>query len=209
MPDGPRQPPPRRRRQEAREETRRRLLDAALSVFLERGFTAASVEEIAAQAGFTRGALYSNFADKDALFLALVDARLAAREAEIEALMGTSSPLTMVDDLRSWISDQPNDARWTRLVAEFRAHALRNEAARARLAEAERAIRAGYQRAIEAQFSALSLTPPSPEVLALVLSVLDAGIPVQQLLDPDEVPEGAFFEAINLLFRAVVALAEA
>lgn len=184
-------------------------MEAALDVFLERGFAAASVEKIAARAGFTRGALYSNFGDKDALFLALMDARLAEREQEIEALMNASSPQVLLDDLRSWRSGQGDDAGWTRLVAEFRVHALRNESARARLAETERAVRAGYARAIAAQFSALSLTPPAPDVLALVLSVLDTGIPVQQLLDPEEITEGAFFEALSLLFRATVALADA
>lgn len=211
MSDGAQAPPIRRTRRETREDTRRRLLDAALAVFLEKGFSAASVEDIASRAGFTRGALYSNFADKEALFLALVAGRLEEREAAVTQLMTASSPESLVDDLRAWragIGGDHDDDGWTRMVAEFRAHALRNESARLRLAESERAIRAAYARAIEAQFAVLGLTPPAPDDLATLLVILDTAIPVQQLVDPDGVRDGFFFDALTLLFRAVVALAE-
>lgn len=210
MSDETQAPPARRTRREAREDTRRRLLDAALAVFLDRGFAAASVEDIATRAGFTRGALYSNYADKEALFLALVAARLEEREAAVARLMDTSSPETLVEDLRTWRAGVGDDEDgWTRMVAEFRTHALRNESARIRLAESERAIRAAYARAIEAQFAALGLTPPAPDDLATLLTVLDTAIPVQQLVDPEGVRDDFFFDILSLLFRATVALAEA
>lgn len=201
--------PVRRTRGEAREQTRQRLLDAALEVFLEKGFAASSVEDIAAQAGFTRGAIYSNFEDKDAVFLALMDARMAYRVAEVTRVMTTSSPLSVFGDLRQW-SDQARDGDgWLRLFAEFRAHALRNESARLRLVERDRALRDAYARAIEAQFAAVGLTPPAPGGdLAIIVYVLDTMIPIQHALDPEGVPEGFLFEALTLLFRAGLALAE-
>jgi AcrR family transcriptional regulator len=55
-----------------RAQTRERLMTAARTVFADRGIDGASVEEICEAAGFTRGAFYSNFADKDALVLALI-----------------------------------------------------------------------------------------------------------------------------------------
>jgi AcrR family transcriptional regulator len=201
--------PIRRTRAEAREDTRRRVLEAALAVFSEKGFSAASVEEIAARAGFTRGALYSNFADKEALFLALVDERLTEREAEVSRVIGSSSPLTLIDDLREWRSGEGDDTGWVRLVAEFRAHALRNESARLRLAESEQTIRSAYARAIGVQFAALGLTPPAPDDLATLLAILDTATPIQRLIDPDGVREEFFFDILSLLSRAVVALAEA
>ncbi len=210
MSDETQAPSGRRTRREAREDTRRRLLDAALAVFLERGFAAVSVEDIATRAGFTRGALYSNFADKEELFLALVAARLEEREAEVTRLMGTSSPRALIENLRTWRAGvDGDDDGWTRLVAEFRTHALRNESARLRLVESERAIRTAYARAIEAQFAALGLTPPAPVDLATLLIILDTAVPVQQLIDPEGVPDGFFFDILALLFRAMVALAEA
>lgn len=76
----------RRTRAEQREETRRRLLDAAGRIFARRGYEAASVEEIAEVAGFTRGAFYSNFRDKDELFVAYLEERMQAEAADIAAL---------------------------------------------------------------------------------------------------------------------------
>lgn len=122
--------------------------------------------------------------------------------------MSDSSPLTLFEDLRRWHAGEEDDSGWTRLVAEFRVHALRNEAARRRLADTEEVIRAAYAWAIEAQFAAVGLTPPAPELLANLLTVLDTAIPLQQLLDPDGVPEAFFFETLSLMFRALVALAE-
>lgn len=73
----------RRTRVERREETRRRLLEAAGQIFARRGYEAASVEEIAELAGFTRGAVYSNFRDKDDLFVAYLQERMEAEACEI------------------------------------------------------------------------------------------------------------------------------
>lgn len=75
----------RKTRLEQREETRRRVLDAAERVFVKRGFEAASVEEIAEIAGFTRGAVYSNFRDKDDLYVTVLETRMQSKVAEIEA----------------------------------------------------------------------------------------------------------------------------
>src|SRR5262245_9401664 len=74
-------------RQERREQTRRELVTAARSVFLRRGFHAASLDEIAAEAGFTKGAVYSNFASKDELFVAVLAAHFAARVEVYEQLI--------------------------------------------------------------------------------------------------------------------------
>ncbi|MGH2720306.1 MAG: TetR/AcrR family transcriptional regulator, partial [Actinomycetota bacterium] len=73
-------------REESRARTRALLIEAAGKVFAERGFTAASVEEIAGLAGFSRGAFYSNFASKDDLFLAVLDAYI---DAEVESVTRT------------------------------------------------------------------------------------------------------------------------
>src|SRR5262245_66371515 len=63
----------RERTRPTRDETRRRLFEAAAQVFEERGIGAASIEAIAAAAGFTRGAVYSNFASKDDLIIAMLE----------------------------------------------------------------------------------------------------------------------------------------
>src|SRR2546426_1180547 len=75
--------PSRKRRQE---QTRTELLDAAARVFARRGYHKATVEEIAAEAGYTTGAVYSNFDGKEALFMAIADRQVEDRIAQIEAV---------------------------------------------------------------------------------------------------------------------------
>jgi AcrR family transcriptional regulator len=199
---------PRKTRTQTREETRRRLVQAGWEVFATQGFTGASVEEIAAQAGFTRGAFYSNFADKEALFLAIMDERLATRVQAVTAIVKGSSPLTLLGELRSWSATVADDSDWLPMMTEFRAHALRNETVRQRLVERERSLRVAYGRGISAQFDALGIKPPVPiEQMAVVVQALDNMLPVECALDPN-IPEGALFDALELLFRAVVALSQ-
>src|SRR3954451_3061559 len=73
-------------RREKQEQTRERLLGAAARVFARRGYQQASLEEVAAEAGFTTGAVYSNFSGKEELFLALADKKVDERVAEIGAV---------------------------------------------------------------------------------------------------------------------------
>ena len=167
------------------------------------------MEDIAGRAGFTRGAFYSNFADKEAIFLALMDARLAGRVAAVTQIMKDSTPLALFSDLRTWSDGAKDDPMWLPLMAEFRAHALRSETARQQLGERERALRRLFGQAIQAQFEAAGVEPPAPlEELALIVQALDHGLLVQRALDPDDVPEGALFDALLLLFRAGVALSK-
>jgi AcrR family transcriptional regulator len=79
--------PIRQTRVQRQEETRRRLLAAAADVFARRGYDAASLEEIAAAAGFTRGAVYSNFRDKDELFVTYLEDCMAVETATFERLL--------------------------------------------------------------------------------------------------------------------------
>src|SRR5579863_1807875 len=59
-------------REQSKDQTRQRLLDAALTIFMKKGFVAASVEDIAEAAGYTRGAFYSNFRSKAELLIELL-----------------------------------------------------------------------------------------------------------------------------------------
>lgn len=201
--------PLRRTRSEARAQTRQRLLDAAMEVFLETGFAAASVEEIAARAGFTRGAFYSNFGDKEDIFLALMDARLEERISEAARLVTRSGAGNFLTELRAWSRDH-DIADWVLLAAEFRVHALRSATARERLVERDRAERAAYAHAIRAQFDRAGVEPPAPvEQLALIVHGLTHALRVQEHLDPERVGEDVLFGSLSLLFEAAVALSEA
>src|SRR3712207_4648784 len=74
-------------RAEKQAQTRDRLVDAAARVFARRGFHAASVEEIAEEAGYSHGAVYSNFSGKEELFIAVYEHRVASRVGDVTALV--------------------------------------------------------------------------------------------------------------------------
>ena len=75
--------PPRLSREESRLQTRAHLLAAAKRLFVDRGFGATSLRDIAAEAGYTQGAFYSNFASKEALFIELIRERSKTQVADI------------------------------------------------------------------------------------------------------------------------------
>jgi AcrR family transcriptional regulator len=80
---GPNPPSAARIRRPTRQEVRRRLLDAALEVFAEQGFDTANLDQVAAAAGLTKGAIYSNFTGKDDLFYAMMAEQVLARVESI------------------------------------------------------------------------------------------------------------------------------
>ena len=198
-------------RDESRAVTRARLVLAATEVFAERGFYGTSVEEIAARAGYTRGAFYSNFDDKEEAYLAVLDQRSDQQIAEItELVKGASSADELFTNLRRRHDRRPDDPTWVALGLEFRLHAIREPSVRARLVQRERLIRRAYGRAISAQFKALGIRAPAPlDHLGAVIEALDHGLALQHRLDPDGIPEHLFYDVLDLLLRAVAALGNA
>src|SRR5271165_1914031 len=77
-------------RRPKREVVRRRLLDAALDVFAEHGFDTANLDQVAAAAGLTKGAIYSNFASKDDLFYAMMAEQVLAQVESIRSFMAAN-----------------------------------------------------------------------------------------------------------------------
>ena len=123
-----------------RQQTREYLLQAAAQVFAERGFHAATLDEVAAAAGFTKGAVYSNFKNKDDLFLALLEDAYAREMTALKATIEGSDvpPEARIGDFVSLIGGEldrvPNMGA---LYLEFHLYALRNPAARVRMNELE------------------------------------------------------------------------
>jgi len=134
-----------------RELTRSTLIDAAADVFAKRGFHAASLEEIAEAAGFTRGAIYKNFENKEELFFAVIERRIDAqlnrfREVLREDRTAATDPARLA---AIWEEVLPGDREWFTLDLEFRLYAMRNEDARKRWVANERELRDLVARFIE------------------------------------------------------------
>ncbi|MFF4602673.1 TetR/AcrR family transcriptional regulator [Streptomyces sp. NPDC001339] len=118
------------------------LLDGALEVFAERGFHGASIGDICDRAGLTRGAFYSNFRDKQELFLALYDAQadrlIEFLDAAAETGRTTEDPIGHLMGMLA--ARQEEDRRWFLISSEFVLHAARDREAARRLAEREDAL---------------------------------------------------------------------
>src|SRR5919108_3930350 len=104
-------------RRERSAATRAALLEAARTVFLKAGYHGASVDAVAEEAGFTIGAVYSQFGGKAELFLALLEQRITERGAQVRSLMGGSGAAAELSAVaRQWAGILRTDLDWTLLV---------------------------------------------------------------------------------------------
>src|SRR5579875_294183 len=128
--------------QQRTEATRRKLLKSARRVFARDGFEAARIEDIAIDAGHTRGAFYANFESKEDVFFALLEQLARERFAAIQRLMDCcSNPEERLEALREYYVTRTADRQWVMLMLEFKLFALRHGHLRAKFAAALRRIR--------------------------------------------------------------------
>jgi AcrR family transcriptional regulator len=173
-----------------RQRTREALLDAATTVFARRGFHGASLDEIAETAGYTRGAIYKYFADKEEL-LQEVCVRLNERAyAEFEEVPGVDQPIATFDDVRDvaehWRTMVERDAEFRIVMLEFLLHALRNPAVRDRALEFSRANRQQLADYLEQRMAEVGEELPlSSEDLAGIFGISSDGFAQAALLDSD------------------------
>jgi AcrR family transcriptional regulator len=119
---------PRNRREEQRERTREELLDAAASVFARQGFHGASVDQVAEAAGYTKGAVYSNFRSKEELFLELLERQLDRSVELLEEVAEAVPADRRIAAIVEAVDTLPVlEGEWFLLEAEFLLYAARNE----------------------------------------------------------------------------------
>lgn len=198
--------PPRLTRAEQRARTRTRLLDAAEELFAERGIAATPIEDIAARAGFSRGAFYSNFEDKDALVMAILRRTTERNNEEVDRLFAERAD--GADFLQRLHERETRSDRET-LGLEYILYALRNPVAREETKRILAVSRQAIVRLVEEQWSEFDVDLPiDPEVAARVLEALDDGLNMHRHIDPESYPLGMFTDVLALLQEAAVALAE-
>jgi len=194
-------------RTEQRDLTRTRLLDAAEKVFVEHGFHAASVDQVAEEAGYSKGAVYSNFENKDELFLALLERRVDSRALGIEADVSADQPIgDQIEQAGNAFFDVFLEQRqWSLLLMEYATHAARHPHLRERFAARNRRMRDAIAGLIEHHLDALGLQPPVPSPdLATILFAMGDGFILEKLTDPDGVPDSLFASALLLMFGSLV-----
>lgn len=169
-------------RAQRKEMTRELLLDAAIDVFAEKGYHGASLDDVADAAGFTKGAVYSNFTRKADLFLALLErenGRYGAALAEtIEAF-----PLELLPDVAAELLSAPESNEETRtLMVEFWLAAVRDPSLRGTLLRTTDTVGEAFDRKLAVSESRPGL---SGRELAVVFDALVTGLLMNRALDPD------------------------
>lgn len=185
-------------RQEAQARTREHLLVTATEHFLDRGFAAASLEQIADEAGYSKGAVYSNFRNKDELCLLVLDRVRLEKVAQIMAVLDLTGPLdSTLDTFRDWADKTIGDRRWTLLEIEFSARSRQSEPLREQIAEAAARMRlviAGFIQSMTEQHSlALTMTPEAAATMILSTGI---GLGLQRAISP-ELPVDAAVDAVR------------
>jgi len=193
-------------REQSRDQTRQRLLDAAQSIFLAKGFVAASVEDIAEQAGYTRGAFYSNFSSKSELFLHLLKRDHESVMADMRAIFEDGeSRAQMEARVLEYYSTHYRENDCFLLWMEAKLQAARDPDFRVGFTTCLRELREATTEYIR-QFSARVGTPlPLPaEQLALGLLALSDGMQFSYAFDPQAVTPEMTEAVLAGFFRRVV-----
>jgi AcrR family transcriptional regulator len=190
-------------RAEQGERNRGLVLAAARRVFLERGYAGATLEAIAEEAGFTKGVVYSQFAGKADLFLALLEERIAERA---EQNTRVSAGLAGLEGLRALLeanvrlSEEGGD--WSRLLIEFRVIAARDPVLNARYAALHAQTLDHFTDAIASILARAGLTSAyPPRALAELIVAIDAGRVLERAAGKSELQLEHF---VDLLGRALV-----
>jgi AcrR family transcriptional regulator len=194
-------------------ETRAALLQAAAGVYARRGFNGATLEEVAAEAGFTKGAVYAHFGSKENLLFALLEEHLASQIAEQVGLFDRER-ITWERPLAGsahWMERLQENPEPFRLFVELWVYAQRDERLRERLAVGVGAMRETFARfaatsAVDAGFEG---TPQTSERFANVMIALGVGLPMLKLIDPDAVPASLLGAVLSVLIKAAESSEEA
>jgi AcrR family transcriptional regulator len=194
-------------RKERQELTRDELVSAAAKVFARRGYHKATVEEIAAEAGFSTGAVYSNFAGKEELFLALADREVGKRVAEIRAVADAAAREggageQAAEQIRAFLERDPD---WPLLFYEFWSLSVRNPELQDELAKRRDAIRDALVDTLERVANELGfeLRFPAPALATAIAASLN-GLAFERSADPDALPDDVFAEFITAVLGCAI-----
>ncbi|MDX6744432.1 TetR family transcriptional regulator [Actinocorallia sp. A-T 12471] len=175
---------PRKGRQDRRIQTRKALLDAAQRLFAERGIHVAALDDVAHTAGLTKGAVYSNFAGKPDLVIALME-RCASHAPRLHG---------------RWVDASEDDRLLAQLLVEFWLYGMRDGAAGWRLAEWAEEQRREIARRITPE-DAADADAEAAASRATHAMAMEMGLALQHLLDPDRVPAEVYRSGMDLVLK--------
>jgi AcrR family transcriptional regulator len=178
-------------------------------VFAERGLDGASIDQIAADAGYTKGAFYANFGSKEELFLVMLDERFAAEIERLDhRLAGAEEPGEEARHAtQDFVRSTGRDREWRKLYFEFVAYAARNEPFRRELAARHRTLRRRTTEVLNRWSADFPAAAPFPmDDIAAMTDFIADGFLLDQLIDPDR-DEELLANMMLVFFRGLQALA--
>jgi AcrR family transcriptional regulator len=190
-------------RAERRERTREDLISAAERRFVGGGFHATSVDDVTLEAGYTKGAVYSNFASKEDLFFAIYERRVDRAVAEIERKIGEADPAAGLERLAAEVAERRGrDDGWLAVFFEFWAHVVRNAGLRERFASI-------HARALEPMVAAVERfanergieMPVDARRLNVAMNAMQLGLLLERLTQPELVDVTLGARMIRLVFE--------
>jgi AcrR family transcriptional regulator len=191
-----------------RQQTRDYLLQAAAEVFATRGFHEATLDEVAAAAGFTKGAVYSNFKNKEDLFLALLEEAYSRELRSLHATLEASEipPEARLTDfaelIRREIRESP--ASWDPLYLEFSTYAMRNPEAREKLNRIEQNDIQAIANIIEEGRKRQGIdTDSSAHDAARIVFALFKGLQIMRVLNPGSSNDDLLAVAMSFVARGL------
>lgn len=190
-------------RSESQARTRQLLVDTARALFLRDGYAATSLEKVAEEAGFSKGAVYSNFEGKDALCLAVLETiHLEVAEAVLGSLGGATTLDAALRSFDAWAEARLGDPDWSALEAEFAARSRRDPALRVALQARNQRIRAMLREALQDTCARHGISLAlSPEDAASALFSAGVGLGLQRAVDP-----GLSVHVLSDLVRVIAGL---
>jgi AcrR family transcriptional regulator len=186
----------RRPKGDKRARTRAKLLEAARELIHEKGYARTTLQEVAARAGMTSGAIYGNFKNRDELFISLADAYWAPIRPKVKA--GATLPELMHALAAATLAALPERRKAAVGRLTGMAYTLTQEELRARAREITAQSYAVGTAWLRTAIDARDLPMP-PEHLVRVIHALTEGLVFQRLLTPELVPDEVFYDAFAAL----------
>jgi AcrR family transcriptional regulator len=191
-------------RAERREQTRNDLIGAADRCFVEGGFHPTSLDQIAAAAGYTKGAVYSNFASKEDLFFAVYERRAVAVEAQMAALLADDPAAGLSRIAGDTSARRGRDDGWLAVFFEFWAHVIRHPELRGRFAEIHRRVQRPVAAALERLAGERGAELPVAALpLAVASGAMQIGLALERLTQPEVVDEALGVHMSRLLLDEI------
>ena len=185
------------------EETKRELLKSARLVFARDGFQACRIEDIAAEAGYTRGAFYAHFETKEELFFALLQEEMDKHAARLRAILETEDSIaSRMAALRNYYVRSITDREWCMLTLEFKLFAARRPRLRPKLAAIHRRIRATMK--LENISERLGFDDRHSEVRGTVLEGIIAGLFLEFAYDPERLSAHQAGQYLSHIFDSLL-----